>query len=236
MSNNYFSFKKFTICQDNCAMKVGVDGVLLGAWTHFEEKDKKVLDVGTGTGLMALMAGQRCQACITGIELDEFAARQACQNVESSPWADRIEVIWGDFLDYDFPDSYDVILSNPPYFKEECVSSNLQRHLARHNSSLTYENLVRKASRLLSPEGRLSLIAPAIYESLLRGLAVEFILKVTRLTYIHTKSGKPAKRLMMEMSREGIEVSIAEVLTIMDESGTYSEAYARLTQDFYLVK
>ena len=142
MSNPYFQFKQFTVWHDKCAMKVGTDGVLLGAWASVQNAHK-ILDVGTGTGLVALMLAQRSlpDADIIALEIDGAAAGQARENVTRSPWKERVEVVQTDFRDYQSSDKFDVIVSNPPYFVDSLECPDQQRNAARHNGSLTYEEL-----------------------------------------------------------------------------------------------
>ena len=144
MSNSFFQFKQFTIQQDQCAMKVGTDGVLLGAWVDLTNK-KKCLDVGTGTGLIALMMAQRtAEAHITAVEVDEEAVVQARRNVLNSPWKDRVEMVHCNFLSFQPNQKFDSIVSNPPYFTNNLISPDKQRTLARHNNHMTYSELINK--------------------------------------------------------------------------------------------
>ena len=159
MSNSYFKFKKFTIWHDKCAMKVGTDGVLLGAWVNVDNATK-ILDIGTGTGVVALMLAQRSDAEIIGIEIDSDAAEQASCNANESSWRNRIKIINQDFIHYNSKELFDVIVSNPPYFKNSIKSNDDKRNLARHVSSLNYQMLVEKAASLLLPTGSFSIIVP----------------------------------------------------------------------------
>ena len=154
MSNPYFQFKQFTVWHDQCAMKVGTDGVLLGAWASVE-RARRILDIGTGTGLVALMLAQRSllDAKIVALEIDEAAAGQARENVARSPWQERIEVVQADFKKYRSSDKFDVIVSNPPYFVDSLECPDRQRAAARHNDSLTYEELLEGVNRLLAADG-----------------------------------------------------------------------------------
>ncbi len=149
MSNPYFTFKQFTIWHDKCAMKVGTDGVLLGAWAPVENC-KRILDVGTGTGLIAIQLAQRApQANITAVEIDKIAANQASDNVRNSPWANRIEVICADFRHYTPNERFDMIVSNPPYFINSLKCGNEQRNTARHTDELNYNLLFSHSATLL---------------------------------------------------------------------------------------
>ena len=141
MPNSFFSFKKFTIHHDRCAMKVGTDGVLLGAWTDVAHS-KHLLDIGSGTGLVALMLAQRCTGEITGIEIDKEAVEQSRENVAASPWKERIEILWQDVRQYTPNDLYDTIVSNPPYFVDSLKCPDGQRNTARHSDTLDADQLI----------------------------------------------------------------------------------------------
>ena len=149
-----FKFKQFQIRQDRCAMKIGTDGVLLGAWTTLAHNPKSILDIGTGTGLIALMLAQRYEAeTIDALEIDEGAYEQCVENFEASPWGDRLFCYHAgldEFLD-EIEDQYDLIVSNPPFHTEEVPSGNAARDIARQNQSLPFEELIEGVSNLLSP-------------------------------------------------------------------------------------
>ena len=157
MANSFFKFQQFTVRQEHCAMKVGTDGTLLGAWAN---GGRSVLDIGTGTGLIALMMAQRFpEARVTAIDIDQAACLQAHDNVAASPFASRIQIVQADVADYE-AEPFDVIVSNPPYFVESLTCPDYQRTTARHTASLTYQTLMCSAFRLLSDEGRFSVIIP----------------------------------------------------------------------------
>lgn len=161
MSNPYFQFKQFTVWHDKCAMKVGTDGVLLGAWTSVESAHR-ILDIGTGTGLVALMLAQRSlpDANIVALEIDEAAVGQARKILFVRP-KERVEVVQADFRKYRSSDKFDVIVSNPPYFVDSLECPDRQRAAARHNDSLTYEDLLEGVSGLLTENGFFTVVIPA---------------------------------------------------------------------------
>ena len=164
MSNPYFQFKQFTVRHDKCAMKVGTDGVLLGAWAPVQNA-KYILDVGAGSGLISLQLAQRNPwASITSIEIDPAAAAQAKENIQSSPWSDRMEVICSDFRDYHAENKFDLIVSNPPYFVDALKCPDNQRCMARHTNELNYELLFGHSTHLLSEQGIISVIIPSEVE------------------------------------------------------------------------
>jgi tRNA1Val (adenine37-N6)-methyltransferase len=239
MSTSTFQFRQFTIHQDRTAMKVGTDGVLLGAWTPVANA-RRILDIGTGTGLIALMAAQRNPtALIDALEIDAEAAAQAQDNVNASPWADRIRVLHTDFLTY-APTSdvapYDVILSNPPFFTETLQSPDARRAAARHAaSSLPFEQLIAGAASLLAPEGVLALIYPYATDSEVQTAAIRAQLYCSDLCTVCTTPTKPPKRLMALFRPSAPDYGFRRsTLSIHAAGGAYSEEYRRLTQEFYL--
>ena len=164
MPNPYFQFKQFTVRHDKCAMKVGTDGVLLGAWAPVQDV-KRILDVGAGSGLISLQLAQRNpEAVITSVEIDPAAAAQAQENIQSSPWSNRMEVVCCDFRKYHPEDKFDLIVSNPPYFVDALRCPDNQRCMARHTSELNYELLFGHSAHLLSEQGVISIIIPAEVE------------------------------------------------------------------------
>lgn len=232
MSTDYFAFKQFTVHHDRCAMKVGTDAVLLGAWADISQA-YRVLDIGTGTGIIALMLAQRCEAEITAIDLDESAVVQAKENIRQSPWEARIEVIHQDIRNYSVDNPFDCIVSNPPYFVDNLKSPDRQRSLARHTDTLSYRELLRSVDALLSDNGKFSVILPSDALDVFWSTAMEFRLYPCRQMQVMTKSSSPVKRIMLELRREPVEYTM-ERLILRDESGAFSDAYRELTRDFYL--
>ena len=230
-----FRFKQFTIRQDRCAMKVGTDGVLLGAWADVDGK-KQLLDVGTGTGLIALMMAQRnAEAKIWGIDVDDAAVEQARENRDECPWTDRIAILNCDFCypfvleDYQF----DAIVSNPPFYKAQVYAPDSQRDMARRSEVLPMDQLMRNAANLLSPDGSLSLILPfadvndAVGEAAVNGLYLK------RRCDVVTTEGKSPKRSLLEFSKI-IEPAVVSFITIYDKNHQYTDEFRRLTEPFYL--
>lgn len=222
-----FRFKQFTIEQDECAMKVGTDGVLLGAWAR---GGSRVLDVGTGTGIIALMMAQRYpDAHILGIDIDEGAVRQATTNVLSSPFSLRIRIQQTTFQDMDdsFAGCFDAIVSNPPFFIDSLAAPDEQRNLARHTTTLTYAELMQSAWRLLSDDGELSVVVPFDYRQRMEDEAIFVGFFPCRVCAVKTTDRKPAKRFLLSFRKHPCPCE-KEQLTIG------SEAYRQLTGDFYL--
>ena len=221
-----FRFKQFAIQDDHCAMKVGTDGVLLGAWAP---KGTRILDVGTGSGLIARMLMQRCpEAEVEGIDIDSEAAEQAKANGVNAYCAKLQE----------WKGSYNLIVSNPPYFQNSLKNPDKSRQTARHTDSLSYEELVKHSARLLKEDGQLAVILPAETENEMRQLAAAEDLFLTHVTRVYSKESKPARRVLMAFEKlkiKKIELRIAEdILILEDDKGGRSAAYSELTKDFYL--
>ena len=233
MPNPYFAFKQFTIRHDRCAMKVGTDGVLLGAWTDTTHS-RHVLDIGTGTGLIALMLAQRCpEAQITAIDIDAEAVAQAKENILSSPWRGRVEATLQDICSYAEQSMFDTIVSNPPYFINSLKCPDGQRNTARHTDTLDADRLLSKVTELLTPDGRFSLILPAEQTDEILSLAESHGLYPSRQTWVITRPGLSPKRILLEF-RKSPATFAANELVIELERHVYSEDYIALTKDFYL--
>lgn len=236
MSNPYFRFKQFTVFQDRCAMKVGTDGVLLGAWCDVEEASS-VLDIGAGTGLVSLMVAQRSSAEVVGVELDAEAAAQAVENVERSPWKDRVSIVCSTIQAYASSSGrrFDRVVSNPPYFVDSQKSPVSGRSMARHADVLPYDELVSSVVSLMTPEGRFSVIIPTLDFPRLEGLAQKKGLHCVRRTDVHSTPVSPSKRVLAEFSFLE-RTCVCYRLVLEREDHTRSEAYSHLTSEFYLDK
>lgn len=233
MSNPYFQFKQFSVWHDRCAMKVGTDGCLLGAWVDVSGADR-ILDVGTGTGLIALMLAQRSAAVsVVAVEVDAAAAEQAVENVQRSPWPDRIEVLHTDFKSYESGEGFDLIVSNPPYFVDSLLSPDRQRSLARHASGLTYADLLAKSVSLLRPGGRLALVLPMDLLPHLLRMAPYFKLSLCRQTDVRTTPKAAPKRVLVCFSLETSTCTYDE-LVIEKAPQVYTSQFRTLLKDFYL--
>lgn len=240
MSNAYFQFKQFTIWHQRCAMKVGTDGVLAGALAPVQGF-RNILDVGTGSGLIALMLAQRCpKAQITAIEIDDDAAAQAAENFAASPWAERIHLIHGDFNEYSPNTQFDLIISNPPYFTDALKNPDHQRSVARHNDTLNYHQLFLQARHLLQPTGVCCIIIPAETENFVNDMAARHHFFPHAATRIFTKPGKPCRRVFVTYWRGSEndlyypEEKTEQILYLMDADSNYSADYRKLTEDFYI--
>ena len=236
MSSDCFRFKQFEVCHGGCAMKVGTDGVLLGAWCRVYGVKSKVLDAGTGSGLIALMLAQRfADAQIDAIDIDPAAINQAEENFARSPWHNRL--ICKQIALQDLAQSgclYDAIVSNPPYFINSLKNPNIQRQTARHTDTLSYEELLNASKILLQENGSLSLILPAEAEEDILTLAAKTGFFPTRLVHVYSKPGKPVKRLLIELrKRKGLPCEQSQFY-IESDSSPRSDEYTALTKDFYL--
>lgn len=216
-------------------MKVGTDGVLLGAWADCVNA-QSVLDIGTGTGLIALMLVQRSKAKIDAVEIDEAASIQAKENVDKSLWSDRIEIFNKSFQDFSntTEKKYDLIVSNPPYFQNSLYAPDEKRTDARHNSNLKLDDLVFGAFKLLSEKGRLSIILPYVEGTMFILKAAEKGLYCVRQTNVLPKPAREPKRLLLEFRKEKMPLVEQELIIELNKRHEYSEAYKNLTKDFYL--
>lgn len=227
-----FRFKQFAVLNDRTAMKVGTDGVLLGAWCPVAGA-RHVLDVGTGCGVIALMIAQRNhEAVITGIDIDHDAVQEATLNFERSPWSDRLTAVEGNFNDMS-TSGFDVIVSNPPFFTNGVLPAGDARIAARHTQSLTYRQLIEGAARLLSSHGALALISPTDAEGEIIEAATFATLPVRQVTHVIPVDGALPKRTLWLLTPRNIAYH-EDTVTIANRDGTFTEEYIELTGDFYL--
>lgn len=232
-----FSFKQFSVKQDKTAMKVGTDGVLLGAWAPVNHNPFSVLDIGAGTGVIALMLAQRSQAQqIDALEIDEDAYEQAVENFENSPWGDRLFCFHAGLDEFieEPEDEYDLIISNPPFYSEDYKTENEQRDLARFQDAMPFEELIEAADLLLSENGIFAVILPFKEEKNFIVLAQEAELYPTKITRVKGNPTSEIKRSLLAFSRnENPETEIDELIIETDRH-LYTKDYIELTKDFYL--
>ena len=228
-----FRFKQFAVVNDRTAMKVGTDGVLLGAWCPVQGA-RRVLDVGTGCGVIALMVAQRNeQALIKGIDIDPGAVEEASLNFANSPWSDRLTAQLLDFNKLESRERYDLIISNPPYFTDSLLPPDAARTLARHTATLSYRQLIEGAARRLTDDGTLALISPTEAEGIIIEAATFASLPVRNITRVVPVEGAAAKRILWLLSRRDIPYH-DDTLTIAHRDGAFTSEYIALTGDFYL--
>ena len=227
-----FKFKHFEIHQDRCAMKVGTDGVLLGAWAL---GGKRILDIGSGTGLISLMMAQRYpEAQVVGIDLDAEACAEARENVAASPFADRVNIVDCRLQDYESVEKFDAIVSNPPFFLNSLKNPDSKRSMARHADSLPFRELFRGVKLLLSDDGVFSAIVPV---EVLEAFAAEGYMHgfyLLRQCGIKTVERKQPKRYLLTFAKHRSMEMDDMVETMMDSEGNRSEWYAKITEEFYV--
>jgi len=235
MANSYFSFKQFTVHQDLCAMKVGIDGVLLGVWVSTGIA-KRILDIGTGTGLIALMLAQRCTCIIDSIDIHPNAIIQAKENIRLSPWADRINAEEISLQDYAATTTlrYDLIVSNPPYFVNSLKAPDEDRAIARHTDSLTHEELILNAIKLLTPIGKICIILPVFEAAGCKKYALSKGLFCTREVKVIPKPNAEVKRILMEFGFQDNQNQVSELVVESTTRHRYSEEFILLAKDYYL--
>lgn len=231
-----FQFKQFKVEQDRCAMKIGTDGVLLGAWVSVESNPYSILDIGAGTGIIALQLAQRSDAeVMDAIEIDEDAYEQCVENFENSPWGDRLFCYHAalDEFTEEIDDEYDLIISNPPFYSEDYKTTNEARDLARFTEALPFDELIESAAQLLSKDGILAVIIPRKEEETFIKMASEVELFPKRICRVKGNPNSEEKRSLMEFSFKEIQPKI-ENLTIEISRHEYTEEYKNLVKDFYL--
>jgi tRNA1Val (adenine37-N6)-methyltransferase len=233
---NIFRFKEFQVDQQGCAMKINTDGVILGAMSGFSSYPSRfrALDIGTGTGVIAMMLAQRFEtALVDAVEIDESAARAAGINFSNSPFAERLTAFNGDIASYKSAYSYDLIVSNPPFFINDLKSFESRKRIARHAADSFFEVLVSKSSALLSDDGLLSLILPVKQADLVVSMGIDYGLHLSRVVNIHSDVGKPLIRKVICLSKR-IEELKEETFYIYESERVYTEAYRHLLRDFFL--
>lgn len=231
-----FKFKEFTVHQDRCAMKIGTDSVLLGAWASVKKQPKSILDIGAGTGVLALMLAQRTSAeLIDALEIDNDAYEQCVENFEQSLWSDRLFCYHASLDEFvnEIEDRYDLIISNPPFFNNNFKSAYEQRDLARFTDALPFRHLIESISKLLSKDGILSIIIPFSEEKDFIVMASKEHLFPSRILRVKGTPNSELKRSLMEFSFQECEVN-PEVLIIESTRHQYTQEYIRMTKDFYI--
>ncbi len=231
-----FYFKQFSIAQEHCAMKVGTDGVLLGAWAKTPEKVQNILDVGTGSGVIALMLAQRFpSAKVTGIDIEKGAYEQAEENFQNSAFASQLIARNTAIQDFNSTDKFDLIVSNPPFFTQGILPENTQRQLARHTAEFSFEVFFEKVATLLTKEGILAIVIPKTDAETLVKIAANYGLFCQEYCTVFPNSSKPAKRALLTIGlQKPIEIKHTELTIETNIRHEYTEEYQQLLKDFYL--
>jgi tRNA1Val (adenine37-N6)-methyltransferase len=234
MPGKPFRFKQFEIYQDNSAMKVGTDAILLSAWARMGDA-RRILDVGTGTGIIALMCAQRnLKATIEAVEIDEASCQDAARNFADSPWSDRIFLHHMDFLDFTPKGRYDLIISNPPYFSNSIRAHDPSRNAARHDDALPAAALLEKARHMLNPDGSLAVIFPKNYLEKWEAAARQHGFFPHRVCHVFTLPHKDSQRVMVEYGLSESSETEMESVLIEQSPGVVSDQYKGLTETFFI--
>ena len=231
-----FKFKQFTVRQDRCAMKIGTDGVLLGAWTYIDHQPFSVLDIGAGTGILSLMLAQRSNAQqIEAIEIDENAYEQCAENFENAPWNDRLFCYHASLLEFveEIDETFDLIICNPPFYSENYKSNVEARDVARFNDAMPFEHIIYAVANLLSDNGLFAVVIPKKVEDNFIKLASSAGLYPRRILNVKGNPDVAFKRSLIEFTLEELETEYSE-LVIETARHQYTEDYINLTKDFYL--
>ncbi len=234
MPNDVFHFKQFSVWQKGCAMKVSTDACLFGALIAPQNLPSTILDIGTGTGLLSLMLAQRFDSKIVAVEIDPLAAADAIFNFEHSPWKHRLSLITGDIKSLLFSNSFDCIISNPPFFENDLKSPSSSKNMARHTEHLTLENLTVIVSNLLSDDGEFWVLLPPSRMKVLEKLFDGSNLTMEKVIHVYPKEGKAISRqIACFRSRKGGQLAERNVIVHSDKN-SYTNYFNELMQDYYL--
>ncbi len=231
-----FQFKMFSIEQDQCTMKVGTDGILLGAWAPIEMA-RRILDIGTGTGLIAIMLAQRTkEARVDAVEIEAAACKQASDNMANAPWSDRLKAINIAIQEYAVSkvEPYDLIVSNPPFFSGGTFSKNQDKNQVRHTVKLPHGELLTAVRTLLAPAGKFCVVLPLIEGLRLKELARSYNLYCTRITEVFPRSDKQLERLLMQFEKKEVSLRKEKLVLLQGKDNNRTAEYASLTNEFYL--
>lgn len=236
MKTSTFTFKQFAVQQDRCAMKIGTDGVLLGAWVSVEHNPYNILDIGAGTGILSLMMAQRTNAVqIEAIEIDDDAFEQCAENFENSPWNDRLFCFHASLLEYieAVDEKFDLIICNPPFYSEDYKTQETSRNLARFSDAMPLEHIIFAVINFLSDQGKFSIIIPYKEEQKYIEEASLINLFPNRILHVKGNPTSNIKRSLIEFSYHESDIKISELIIETDRH-QYTDAYINLTKDFYL--
>ena len=243
MANSYFQFKQFTINQDKCAMKVTTDGCLFGAFCSRESgvisqgaSNRKVLDIGTGTGLLALMLAQKNNVTIDAIEIDKDAFEQASVNIAASPWADRITAIHADAKEFVSQNKYDIIISNPPFYEKELKGDDAKKNIAHHNEGLLFPELLSSIKKNLAIDGTFYLLLPYKRNDEVKQLLTADDFAIQQMTFIRQSVNHDYFRIMLagKFKTTKAAETLMDEIAIRDKQDNYSAVFVNLLKDYYL--
>ncbi|NTS43485.1 methyltransferase [Flavisolibacter sp. BT320] len=241
MPNPFFRFKQFTVYHDRCAMKVTTDACLFGAWTaeaigneQLAIGNSRLLDIGTGTGLLSLMVAQKNKALIDAVEIDKDAAEQARENVEASPWKQSIKVVHADIREWKPDASYNVIFANPPFYERELKSESISRNIAHHDGGLPLNDLFRFIKTNLSNEGIFYLLLPAKRKEEINDLLQKQHLFVEKLVLVQQTVNHAPFRLLLQGGSQPVKETSEELLSIKDNENAYTKDFIDLLKPYYL--
>lgn len=236
MASEVFQFKQFCVAHDQCAMKVGTDAVLLGAWATVDHQPNAVLDIGAGSGILALMIAQRSTAeLIDALEIDASAYEQCVANFEQSPWSDRLFCYHASLEEFteEIEDKYDLIVSNPPFYTNHFDTQNDARNRARFEYAMPFNQLIASVQKLLSNVGQFCIIIPYSAEKTFRTLAQAYGLFSNNIVYVRGEKQGEIKRCLMAFSFENRQTNFQEMY-LEEGRHSYSDAYKSMTKEFYL--
>jgi tRNA1Val (adenine37-N6)-methyltransferase len=231
MKQYRFQFKQFAVSHRHSGMKVGTDSILLGAWCPLNGDERRVLDIGSGCGVLSLMLAQRLpQAQITGVDIDESAWSESQENARQSPWSERLKMEHADIRSFQSGDLYDVIVSNPPYF-DHLVPLEIVRMKARHQASMTHDDLLHAVNRMLTRYGTFSIILPFDQHVRFLSIARACGLYPQRMTTVRHRQTTPPKRVLMQLIRDPVGYTASEL--IIGDGNGFTPEYLRLTEAFH---
>jgi tRNA1Val (adenine37-N6)-methyltransferase len=236
MANNYFQFKQFTIWQDKCAMKVTTDACLFGAWAAALinlHDGEHLLDIGTGTGLLSLMAAQQNNCLVDAVEIEEGAFTQACENIAQSPWKERVKIIHADIRQLSAAKKYHCIISNPPFFENQLASPDTAKNKALHAQELSLADLFTAFAKYIHPQGNIFLLMPAYRKAEVVALATAHGFFINHIVMVRQTPAHEPFRMMLRLSLSDEVVKEAEII-IRESSNEYSAAFITLLKEYYL--
>ncbi|PWU03230.1 MAG: methyltransferase [Bacteroidetes bacterium] len=235
MPNPYFQFKQFTVQHDQCAMKVCTDSCILGAW--FAQKIRPhtfILDVGAGSGVLMLMLAQKIKSQIHGIELDLASFRQLKENINHCNWKDKMRIFIGDARTFVFPEKYDFIISNPPFYENDLKSPDERLNIARHANDMTLADLLSTISANLTKDGSFGILLPYKRTEEFEKLALKKGFHLSEKLFVRQSPKHNFFRSILHFTRLKVDPVASHELTIQGEAGKYSPEFVDLLKDYYL--